>query len=145
MVIRAEKTDIHSLVFDGIQIEHNADLRTDSTLRKAYADSLAITIIEYMEKHYFVNFSMTNCTPNSINEWKESQLIISPNPSHNTVTIFTDVIIRNIIVFDLTGKQLMRVSHKNQVNVSSLVNGMYILQMEFENGSDTVFRRIVKD
>ncbi|WP_298518337.1 T9SS type A sorting domain-containing protein [uncultured Kordia sp.] len=71
---------------------------------------------------------------------------IYPNPTNgDIVTIDTknNVEITAVKVFDLTGKQVLQQTNvSNEINVQSLQQGMYILQLETEN--QTITKKLIK-
>ena len=93
------------------------------------------------------SFAQDNCsnigmhtTALGVNNYSLSNIAIYPNPtSGNTLTIdvLEDV---NISVFDILGKQVLRsqVSRDdNQIDISRLNSGMYLIRLKTENGSVT--------
>ena len=46
---------------DGLQIECNQDVRFTTSTRQIFADSVANTILEYMNLHYFAGFDQSYC------------------------------------------------------------------------------------
>ncbi len=68
-----------------------------------------------------------NCKTNSID-----QMILFPNPTSNSLNLKynDDVIIKKVIITDLTGKTIIESFEKNltQINVENLSNGVYLLQ-----------------
>jgi len=54
-------------------------------------------------------------------------MIVYPNPSKDLISFSAQV--ENIIVFDLTGKQVFLNLQDNKLNISSLENGIYVLKI----------------
>ncbi|MCL9808923.1 T9SS type A sorting domain-containing protein [Flavobacterium luminosum] len=52
-----------------------------------------------------------------------------PNPVQNILNLEIEA---NIRVFDLSGRQIMKVDNANQIDVSSLAKGTYLLQLEID-------------
>ena len=77
-------------------------------------------------------------------------LRLHPNPANTTLTVETDSPVREITVYDLTGKTMMTVnvrandySSQQAVNVVSLPRGIYLLRAVTDNGLKTA--RFVKN
>ena len=79
--------------------------------------------------------------PVSINENKESTITIYPNPVSNDL-IISNIIIQNVTVFDLSGKEVIS-SNKNKLNVSMLVAGIYVVKIIDLEGNESI-SKIVK-
>lgn len=83
----------------------------------------------------------------SINEFSTERFSVSPNPTSSTWNINSNrQIIKTILVFDILGKQVIRVTpNSNQVTIdaSSLKDGIYMAKIEGENGTRTV--KLVKN
>ena len=56
---------IKSGSIDGIQIECNNEVRFDAAKRLVFADKLASSILEYLDRHYFPEFDSQNCISSS--------------------------------------------------------------------------------
>lgn len=70
----------------------------------------------------------------SSNEPQEKQVIIYPNPSSN-ILYFANTIAHKAQIFDISGKPLAHyVIENNSINVESLTNGFYTIELETENG-----------
>jgi hypothetical protein len=63
-----------------------------------------------------------------------------PNPVQDVLNLEADANVKNITVYDISGKLMMSKklnSAKNQVNVSALLPGVYVVNAELENGVKT--------
>lgn len=127
---------------DGIQIEHNQYIRFDSTRRKNYADSLAAVLLNYIEKHYFLNFHLNYCSTASLKEIKLSETVLFPNPSRGVFTIKTHKNIQTISVYSISGKLVLKQKKAKKINISELNNGVYFVKIEYNNSVSN--HRIVK-
>jgi len=72
----------------------------------------------------------------------QQQIAIYPNPSTGIVTLQTSgtAAIRNIAIMDMAGRLLQTVTHiayKQQIDVSKLADGIYLLKTEDVNGNIT--------
>ncbi|MCR9182044.1 MAG: T9SS type A sorting domain-containing protein [Flavobacteriaceae bacterium] len=76
------------------------------------------------------NFSVSN-SPLSLNENDEMAVLIYPNPTSGILNVQTKNNL-NITIFDLTGKQVFNttdVSNGNQIDLSALNTGLYLVKM----------------
>jgi len=79
----------------------------------------------------------------------KNNISIYPNPFNNFITIENNnpVAISTINIFNLLSQRLKTIHSdeiiNNEINVSSLPNGMYILNVHFENG-ELISQKIVK-
>lgn len=62
-----------------------------------------------------------------------------PNPVQNILNIEMEA---NVIIFDLSGRQIMKIDNTNQINVAPLAKGTYILQIEIDGNVNT--EKIIK-
>lgn len=63
---------------------------------------------------------------------------IYPNPTNDILTIDSNFDINNIQIFDLTGKEILQQSNTQQINVSLLPKGVYLLKVFDFNGKFNV-------
>ena len=75
----------------------------------------------------------------SVNDNVLSQISLYPNPSTDLITINipSSIELESTILYDLLGKVVLSNSNNNQVNLSSLPTGVYILKITTSNGSIT--------
>ena len=88
----------------------------------------------------FGNFLFgADCFPLSINDNLLSQLSLYPNPSSDVITINTPsgVEIKSTTLYNLLGKVVLENTNNNEVNLSELPSGVYILNITTDNGSIT--------
>ena len=62
-------------------------------------------------------------------------LQVYPNPAVDVVSVTAKKSIEVINIFDMTGKKVKSFKGTNQVNVSSLAKGTYILQVFYGGGA----------
>lgn len=79
----------------------------------------------------------------SIDEVSKSKASIYPNPTKGEITIKTDKKIKSSTVVDLSGKVLLQTSSE-KVDISSFTKGIYLLKVEFVDGS-TKTEKIIKN
>lgn len=69
-----------------------------------------------------------------------------PNPVIDKIYVESEVVINTVQVFNLAGQEIKTVQGKNkrlEINLKDEVEGIYILQILYENG-DKTFKKIVK-
>ncbi len=68
---------------------------------------------------------------NGVNDELVVKVNVSPNPASDIITIETDILITTVNIFNTAGLlEQTSVAHNNQVDVSSLPNGMYFIEIE---------------
>jgi surface protein len=65
-----------------------------------------------------------------------------PNPTHNVINIVSDKSNIDVLIFDVTGKQVLHEKETNRIGVSSLSNGIYFIQLS--DGTNTSVKKIIK-
>lgn len=70
-------------------------------------------------------------------------LKVYPNPTNSVVTIQSDLEIKNIAVYNQVG-QLISNQKTTQVDLSDVSSGIYVMQIDFEDGQRTVQKIIRK-
>ncbi len=99
----------------------------------------------------------TNMTADALKIWKNAALIltgqsvalglkenafaldnvsVSPNPTSGLVTVNSASAVKSISVYDVTGKQVSA-SNTSTVNLSNQAKGIYLVQVQTENGLTT--------
>jgi len=63
------------------------------------------------------------------------EIIIFPNPTNSVINIKTNTnaIPQEVILFDLNGKQIISNKDREQIDLSELVKGTYIISIKYEN------------
>ncbi|KGO93059.1 T9SS type A sorting domain-containing protein [Flavobacterium subsaxonicum] len=82
-------------------------------------------------------FGMTRITsgPLSTDDVKASKATLYPNPFENVITVQTDKQVKNIVVYDLSGRMVANKNYNNttgviNVELSSLQKGAYLVRIE---------------
>ena len=83
-----------------------------------------------------------SCTA-SIDEESISNISIYPNPVSNILNIKGNTIELSITIYDFLGKQIMRSRILNSLDISSLNNGIYLV--EFSDGQNRTIRKLIKE
>ena len=78
--------------------------------------------------------------------FEKPKAVIAPNPFSENFDIETDQSITNYSIIDITGKTIISTSSKSELdNLSSqLSTGIYILNLDFENGQKANYKLIKK-
>jgi hypothetical protein len=82
------------------------------------------------------------CPTATINNQKELDILMYPNPASDVVYIDGNYSQLKVVVYDILGKQVMNKPIKNTINISQLEKGVYILQLSAGNQRNT--QRIIK-
>jgi hypothetical protein len=102
------------------------------------------------------NGNGTNLTANALKLWQNAALILTgqpllgvkenalasdsisvyPNPTNGLITVNSTTAVKAITVYDTTGKQISA-SKTNTVDLSNQAKGIYLVQVQTENGSTT--------
>lgn len=95
----------------------------------------------YKENGYLVRFSRTaqtaNININAINDFK-----IIPNPTTDYLLI-ENLDIKNAIIYNILGKEIMKVNNENKINVSSLSKGIYFIRVY--DGINSSIKKFLKN
>lgn len=81
-----------------------------------------------------------NPVSNSIEEAKETEFKMYPNPANDVLNIEADAKITKIRVFNVVGQEVINLdnnSNNYNLNTTNLESGMYIVQIETENSTLT--------
>lgn len=96
---------------------------------------------EWIIYHSNITYSYTDdveaCVLN-VNSFKEKKISIYPNPVSDMLYFeATDTIIEKIMVFDLSGRKILEQNQVNNLQVSDLQKGNYILKIVSDKGIQT--------
>ena len=106
----------------------NINLNTEILIQKWNQTSLIweneFKFINYFSLHNFVNITLLN----------ENEIKIFPNPTSNMLYVSNMSGANLISIFDLNGKLVIKEKlSEEQINVSSLQKGIYIIKIENKN------------
>lgn len=79
----------------------------------------------------------------SINELDEGKVRIYPNPSSEKISISSDKLISKVTLTNVSGQHI-QVSNESILNISSFENGLYMVEVAFEDGT-SVMKSFVKN
>jgi len=76
--------------------------------------------------------------PVSIEEIASNNILVFPNPAHTSIQIQSEFKITDLNIYDVTGKLLFKSNASpidKELNISHLAKGLYVLVVQFENGT----------
>ncbi len=130
---------------DAIQIESHQSVRFTSNARTLYADSLAEAMLEYIEKHYFMNFSNGYCNYlSSIPKTETYDLTIYPNPTSGKLFFNGLNKNSNYQLITIQGKiiQSGEIEANSSIDLSLIPNGIYFIKLIDEE--NLLVKKIIK-
>ncbi len=130
---------------DAVQLEFHSEVRWDESLRLELADSLATTLIQYINMHYNNEFATYFCSlPDlDIENIAANDLVIYPNPSTGIIKLpkhlngaFSVYNIKGSIVF------YRQINGSSKMDISHLEEGIYFICFTNLVGEPTVCKII---
>ncbi len=79
------------------------------------------------------NYYIYADSPSAIEE-NMNELSIYPNPTNNLLNIQSSTQIQSVEVLNIQGQLVIKEGNVNQINVSSLTNGVYMIRIATDNG-----------
>jgi surface protein len=83
------------------------------------------------------------CSTAGVDDLKQLDISIYPNPTSDIVYIEGNYTNLNVVIYDILGKQLMKQSTTNSIDISQLEKGVYILLLS--DGTKLTTKRIIKN
>lgn len=77
------------------------------------------------------------------NENQLNLINIYPNPTKDVLNIESPIEVKNIIVTNLAGQKVAEYANTNSINISTLVNGIYFINVSTNEGSKNL--KVIKD
>ncbi|MFT5824270.1 MAG: hypothetical protein ACI8ZM_005536 [Crocinitomix sp.] len=125
-------------LIDAIQLEFNADVRWNADLRLQLADSLAVSLIRYIDWHYFPGFGTHFCLLPELGVDNDviDEIGVYPNPVQNSLMLATVLNSGSITIYNLAGVVVLAHDWKgNPIDFSSIAPGVYHLQFRSPTGT----------
>lgn len=99
---------------------------------------------EYWATNEGVYTFIANCTANlSTNDPVASEVSVYPNPVQDVVNIVTDKNIDTVVVFNITGQQVLKTpAAGGQINLDSLSPGIYLMKVALDTGHTSTIKLI---
>ena len=84
-----------------------------------------------------------------INDVKENNISLIPNPASDSIQISTkNILINTITIFDIKGVVVLNktniTSFQKKISINNLNSGIYLVKVTFENGKSTIEKLVVK-
>lgn len=134
-----ENDTLKIIVFNPSDVDCLADCSFGYTikLKTGVFDTLVIKIFD---ESFIVRYAQIQTKLENVSE---EESILYPNPVSDYLTVSLNAI-EDIIITDLSGKTVLRqVGNSNQINVSQLPQGVYAIQVKYDN--KIVTRKIIKN
>ncbi len=113
---------------DGIQIECNQNIRFTTVARQEFADSLAESIVHYVDNHYDEEFEGNYCHAISSSKTVNNSidLEIFPNPFDNQLSLKSNYESLDIFIYNQIGQTIETIQWKGSpIDLSDLKIGIY--------------------
>ncbi len=131
-------------IVNGLQIEcNNAGVRDNAINRKRFADSLALTLMNYLSYHQNIPFN--NCPSTGIENIKPAEFVLYPNPASKFLYLKTEpnTLIYSLEIFNTQGLCLKKMEMLNGTELTELPleylpNGLYLFKIHSNKGSKTI-------
>jgi hypothetical protein len=135
-------------IVNGLQIEcNNAGVRDIAINRKRFADSLAITLINYLKYHQNIPFN--NCPSSGLDKSTSSKFNLYPNPAKDYIRITNteNHFIYGLEILNVHGKTIIKYKFNlfedfTEIPLTGIANGLYLLKMESDLGLQFVKFRV---
>ena len=117
---------------DAIQIECNRNVRFNEDDRRIFKDSLARTMIRFIDFHYGPKANTEFCsnTTSTKESRNLSNLIIFPNPASQRIRVRTDLEYDLVQIHNVFGYRLLTTNkRKSGLDISGLPDGLYFVQL----------------
>jgi surface protein len=84
-----------------------------------------------------------DCSAAGIDDQSKNRVKLYPNPTSGVLYIDAEISLSNIIVHDLLGKEVLRISGAQSIDMGSLMSGVYLLKLY--DGNNLSIQRVVKE
>ncbi len=130
---------------DAIQLEFNSEVRWDVDLRLELADSLATTLIQYINWHYNDQFATFFCSlPElDIENIDADELVIYPNPTTG-ILMLPKNLIGTLSIYSMTGGVVFynQINGDSKLDIRHLEKGTYFIRFTNLAGESTICKII---
>lgn len=113
----------------------------------AYSGQTIRIGIQYMSDNRYMfmvdDVKITTGTLATNEASSKTKTSISPNPTKGEINIKTDKKIKSSSILDMSGKSVMNTSSE-KVDISSLPKGIYLIKVDFADGSSTT-EKVIKE
>ncbi|OHX64880.1 T9SS type A sorting domain-containing protein [Flammeovirga pacifica] len=122
-----------SVVNGNVDLEGNELTFNSTGIQLISLEAGSVSAANYTQT--LVPILVVSTDPTSVEEFDQNKLLVYPNPAVNNLNVsFTEQ--ENIVgisIFNLEGKMVLN-TNQNQVNVSTLARGVYLLKIQTSNG-----------
>jgi surface protein len=94
------------------------------------------------DKGWLFTGDQLDCSTASVDDQNQLDISIYPNPTSDVIYIDGNYTRLKVVVYDILGKQVIKESITNSVDISQLEKGVYILQLS--DGAKLTTQRIIK-
>ena len=95
------------------------------------------------DKGWLFTGDQLECATAGVDDLNQLDISIYPNPTSDLVYIDGNYTNLNVVIYDILGKQLMKESITNSIDISQLEKGVYILKLS--DGVKLTTKRIIKN
>lgn len=122
---------------NGLQLECHQSVRFGYLNRKAFADSFASIIVNYLLKHQNLDL-MNNCglLTNGLNN-KPLSIEVFPNPFNNQISFSNHFLIGDyeVLIYNSLGHVVFKSKNQNLINTDNFLKGIYYLTIKDQQES----------
>jgi len=90
-----------------------------------------------------VKFDIDNIVPVNNIEYAGNSISLFPNPAAQSITIKTDLDLKEIIIVNATGQEINRMPYQHQFDITHLADGIYFLKTT-TSSNEILIKRFIK-
>ena len=109
----------------------------------SYCNAAAARQLLIDNKGWIITDAGLDCSAAGINDQSKNSVKLYPNPTSGVLYIDADISLSNIIVHDLLGKEVLRISGSQSIDMRSLMSGVYLLKLY--EGNNLSIQRVIKE
>ena len=109
----------------------------------SYCNAAAARQLLIDTKGWTITDAGLDCSAAGINDQSKNSVKLYPNPTSGVLYIEAYNSLSNIIVHDLLGKEVLRISGAQSIDMGSLMSGVYLLKLY--DGNNLSIQRVVKE
>ena len=109
----------------------------------SYCNAAAARQLLIDTKGWTITDAGLDCSAAGINDQSKNSVKLYPNPTSGVLYIEAYNSLSNIIVHDLLGKEVLRISGAQSIDMGSLMSGVYLLKLYY--GNNLSIQRVVKE
>lgn len=119
---------------NGAELENPADAPASVTYLVSFEDGGETMVLDIDVTGAWWRFKLAYIGPTGVSELQNEAFVIYPNPAQDFVTLNEDY--KSVRIFNVNGSEVLNISNnQNQIDVSSLSSGIYLIQLESTNGN----------